>query len=484
MIMIGRMLSNRKLLIGAILASLIFRCFLIAEVAMHPDRAMQGDAGHYDFLARQLLENHRFWGPSMFLGSSDPAATFKGLVFEAPGAAPGEGPMPEGFRTPGYPVFLTAVRAVSGHQILVLLVIQTLLVMLIGWMLFRICTLYASSSVGWLAVALFAWNCEFLELPNLMLTETLFGALLVLATWCVLLFAERGVMRHLVFAGIAVGLAALCRPAATYFAAALVPVILWSGRRQWRRAVAGSMILLSVCAITMAPWLARNKAVFGRARLAAVEGLNLYLYNTAFLDAKDHGTSWTVERRRLSLDLQSAIDAQHLNPLEASDVAKDRAIERISRDPVGYGKVHAKGMVMMLVANSFRGVYTLATGHGYESGSPIDALSRTGSVPAAVKAFMGALSPVTAILLVILLLRVVLMLAALRGFWHLLRQSPALAIACVVTVGYYLVITGPLGIDPRFRAPLIPALTILAAVGIGRTFAVAFGLIRRAPATD
>ncbi len=382
--------------------------------------------------------------------------------------------MPEGFRTPAYPAVLAAIYAVVGHRIIMVVVLQTLLVALMAWLLFRICTLYFRSSVGWLAVALFAWNCEFLELPNLLLTETLFTLLIVLAVWWLLVFAQQGRIRYVIAAGIAVGIAALCRPAAAYYAVALVPIIAWTRRTDWRHAAAAVLVLFTVVAGTVSPWLARNKAVFGLARLSAVEGLNLYLYNIAFVDAERHGTDWPVERRRLSQDLQTVIDAEQLNPLEAADIGRQRAMDRIREDPVGYAKIHLKGSLMMLATNSFRGVYQVATGHGYRSGSPLDALSRTGSVRAAATAFLGALSPVSIILLLILISRLALMLAALRGCWFLVRQSTPLAIACVMTVVYFLIVTGPVGTDPRFRAPIIPALTILAAVGIGRTFAVAF----------
>ena len=473
---LGRLLASKRVLIGVIAASFLFRCFLLAQVAMHPDRAMQGDAGHYDVLSRELLDHHHFWGPSVFLGSSDPAAPFRGLVFSPPPGSTDGDLMPESFRTPAYPAFLAAVYGVVGHRIAAIAFVQLVMIGLIAWMMFRICSLYFPSPVGLLAVALFVWNCEFLELPNLLLTETLFTLLLVLALWCLLLFSQRGTRSHLVAAGVAVGVAALCRPAATYYGLALVPIVLWACRREWRRAAVAVLVLLASVAITLAPWLARNQAVFGVARLSAVEGLNLYLYNIAFVDAKRHGTEWPVERRRLSQELQVAIDNERLNPLQAAEISRARAMGRIREDSAGYIKVHARGSLMMLATNSFRGVYRLASGGDYQSGSPMAALTSTGSIGAAVTALLGSLSPVTLILLAILGARLILMLAAAGGSLVLLRHSIPLMLGCVLTAGYFLVVTGPLGIDPRFRAPMIPALTLLSTIGIARLFGAAFGL--------
>lgn len=460
-------LLSRKLILGAIFLSIAVRIFLIISVGNHPDRAVQGDAGHYQFLAAQLLEQRRFWGPSVFLGSSDPDAPFRGIVFTPPGSLPGVGPMPEAFRTPAYPLFLGAIATTVGKSVAAVAIVQTLLVALIGWMIFRICTLYASVSIGWLAVALFSWNLEFLELPNLLLTETLFVTLLVCAIWLMLRFVKDGTWTLLALAGVAIGIAAMCRPAATYLPLALLPAIVARYYGQWRHLCISILLLCCVSVGTVVPWLARNEAVFGLPRLAAIEGLNLYLYNTAFLDAKEHGTRWPIERRQLAYDLQTVIDAQQLNPIEAGEVARHRAIERISNDPVNYALVHIEGSARMFVGHSFEGVFRLVTGRGYDSGSPLSVLSESGSIGTAWRAFVDALSPISLVLIFILGFRVLLLAAALVGLIYLLKRALPMAILCAGVLGYFVAITGPLGIDPRFRAPLVPLLALLGAIGIG-----------------
>jgi hypothetical protein len=151
--------------------------------------------------------------------------------------------------------------------------------------------------------------------------------------------------------------------------------------------------------------------------------------------------------------------------MSASLVAEHLALHRIAVDPLAYAKVHLKGIALMLVGHNFGAVYQIMTGHAYRSGSPLSSFLQSGSLSLAVRDLVAALSPVTLVLVGLLGTRLVLSAAALYGLYRSLRLAPAIALVCGLAIVYFLSITGPLGVDPRFRVPIVPPFTILAAIG-------------------
>lgn len=137
-------------------------------------------------------------------------------------------------------------------------------------------------AVARLAAGLCALYLPFAVYSRLLLSETLFNFLLLLAFVALTWHARRGGRRALVLAGLALGAAILTRGIALGFLAA-IPVWLLAfergdGYARWRRAARRSALVLGVALLAVAPWTARNALAYGR--LIPVEttgGYNFWL---------------------------------------------------------------------------------------------------------------------------------------------------------------------------------------------------------------
>jgi hypothetical protein len=155
------------------------------------------------------------------------------------------------------------------------------------------------------------------------MTETTAVVLAVLVLW---LFtrgqtdSSAGFGSRFFGAGVALGLAALCRPVFLVWAAMLAIATAW--RRGWRSAVA---LVIGVAAV-VAPWTARNWLVFDRPIVATTHGgYTLLLGNNPwFYDYLREGRSTAWEAEGFHRWWKSAGQAPPLN----DEVARDRRAYR------------------------------------------------------------------------------------------------------------------------------------------------------------
>lgn len=183
-----------------------------------------------------------------------------------------DGATPMASDVPGFPLFLVAVRALFGPGLLAIQLAQVALscatVALVWWLGRRVFSPRAALLAA-AATALYPLGFFYVVTP---LTETLFTFWLILFL-ALYALADSPILE--LAAGLAAGLAAMCRPVAAAFAALLC---LWNlfapGRR--RRAI---MVGLGV-AIVILPWATRNLLTFGEfIPLTTRGGYELYVGN-------------------------------------------------------------------------------------------------------------------------------------------------------------------------------------------------------------
>ncbi len=176
-------------------------------------------------------------------------------------------------RTPGYPLFLAACRAVLGDNPLGARLVQAALGAACVWLVYRL----AKATLGegrerlaQTAAAITAVHPYFLLTSALLLSEALFVPLLLVYLWATAALWDRDHARDAIApalaAGAAAGAAVLVRPSCLLlFPTAMTAWIvsrLWS-RRTLRPAVVGALATAAAFAAVMAPWWARNARVYG-----------------------------------------------------------------------------------------------------------------------------------------------------------------------------------------------------------------------------
>ena len=167
-------------------------------------------------------------------------------------------PIPDSFRSPGYPVFLVGVRALAGPDLFYdyLKRIQAILGALMIPLSFLLARRFLGVSFALIAAALTATSPHLITAPGYMLTETLFGFLLLAAV--VLLYGglAAGGRKRIISAGVCFGLATLTNETALVIAPTLMVAHLIWGKGESRLRVV--ILLLAAFAVLPVGWRIRN----------------------------------------------------------------------------------------------------------------------------------------------------------------------------------------------------------------------------------
>jgi 4-amino-4-deoxy-L-arabinose transferase-like glycosyltransferase len=181
-----------------------------------------------------------------------------------------DGEHPTRMRQPLYPLFLAAIRAVSGDSVTAVLVVQSALslvtLVLFAALAARLLSARTSGLVA-LAVGLYV---PLAALACRVLSDSLYIALLSGAIVCWTMSMETRNPRWAAGLGVLLGLVGLCRPAGVPLLV-LPPLVLWLQSRPRR-----GMLLLGLGAalsgaVIMAPWGIRNYLVLGEATLLSTD---------------------------------------------------------------------------------------------------------------------------------------------------------------------------------------------------------------------
>lgn len=177
-------------------------------------------------------------------------------------------------RTPGYPLFLAACRAVSGDRPIGPRLVQAVLGAMCVWLVFRLCraTLVGSEDrrPALIAAVITAVHPYFIVMSALLLSEALFTPLLLAFLWATAVIWNRETVRPVlvpaICAGALAGAAVLTRPSCLlFFPAAFAAWLMYRAltRQAMRPALAASLVAATAFAAIMAPWWIRNQRIYG-----------------------------------------------------------------------------------------------------------------------------------------------------------------------------------------------------------------------------
>ncbi|HEX2909698.1 MAG TPA: glycosyltransferase family 39 protein [Chloroflexia bacterium] len=197
-------------------------------------------------------------------------------------------------RPPLYPLMLAGIFVIFGHSLVIIRLVQIALSVATVYLLYRLGYRAFGRRTGLMAGILAAIAWPFAVLSYLLLSETLFLFLFLLAVNFLLEYIITGkdeplsrasgpIWRqkriwYLVGAGVSLGLSALTRGQVLSF----MPFIgLWLlvalGWRQWRKALLSFVVVAVAFVLVIAPWTFRNYTVYGRPFIDTTGGYNFYL---------------------------------------------------------------------------------------------------------------------------------------------------------------------------------------------------------------
>ncbi len=382
----------------------------------------------------QARANPQFAAPSMDAGYHDEWAWQL-----AQGIWQGGEPF---FRAPLYPMFLSAIYAVAGHDHLMPRLVQAvigagscLLVFAIGQRLF-------SRTVGLAAASMMALHGTMIYFENELLIPVLFIAL-VLGFFFLFLKALDDTPRQWLVAaaaGLCFGLAAITRPNILVF----LPVLLMAGIPRpgfaLRRASLALMLLVAavpIGAVTAYNAIEGDDLVF----IASQGGVNFYIGNNPGSDGRTAvvpGTRpdwWGGRFDTIQIAEQAA--GRDLKASEVSDYWFARAFEYIGQQPGDWLKLMLRKLGMFWTGAEIGNNTTI--GH-VKSYAPIMDLPLLG---------FGVVAPL-----------------GLAGVWLAVRARRRRAWLAVAFIALYMAGVVMFFVNARFRLPVVPFLILFAAYAV------------------
>jgi len=376
---------------------------------------------------------------------------------------------PETRRVPLFPAFAAAIYKVAGpkpHLVVLALVLIGAASCLTTYGIAR--ELF-SARVGLAAGYIHAFEPAGVLYANQFLTDPLFVALFGLHAYFVvrcLKSVERPRAERLRLAGIAgvlLGLTALTRPTSVYFAAFLAPLFWIAGGAGnapgGRRRALASWGVLSLAFLAMTiPWMIRNHHAFGKFLLSRQQEQVVKWFFPSHLPARPApaaGTKPAVVATPAASNSQATDSGTEAAASEADALQRPDILYVLKR--YAYSSFRFFWMVRSGYPRAL-GLKPAPTAKPSESSTDFDSVGGLRSGQTATERFWFIFPA---------LVLVFLYTTALYGFVRLSQQREWAHLAFfMVFIGYFVLATGSVARNERYRLPVLPYVITLSAYGL------------------
>ena len=437
-------LDQKEKLILAITIVLQMATFITAyAIARHHGlrlESLAGDSLHYTSLAGNLLCCHLF--------SYSPHAPFS----------------PDSVRMPGYPVLL-ALGIAIGRSWTVILLIQAMALSVVPLILFRIFRRF-NERRAFVAALVFACEPTRLLWSGLAMTDAPFMLGLLVSVLLFFRWLDRDEWKMLFASGAVLGFSTLLRPISVYawiaFCIAILFKLGWAHRK---KVFPSLLIFLFGFYLFVAPWMVRNRLLFGSWQLTALGS-----YSFAYANAVQFESFKTGKPVKELLDGFNAPLKDQATEVQVSlrnipyyDAFAKRAI---GGDWIGYSKFHLIKTIPFFFTDGLREIPELL-GYASPARPNLSTMFLQGGLVRGLVAYVAG-QPSSAALLVVG-----------SGYWLFIwlgallwlpvawkdRQRRAAWVLLFLLIGYIVAASsGPVA-QPRYRLPIEGFLIYLACVG-------------------
>jgi 4-amino-4-deoxy-L-arabinose transferase-like glycosyltransferase len=398
----------------------------------------------------------------------------QGLLKNGTLAYPGTPQVPSADRTPGYPAFVAAILWMFGGSLLAVSFIQILVDALTCALVFNLGEQLWPGS-GFLSGILASLNLGMITYSHFILNDSLFlFVFLVFLIGLVRYLGEPSWMLS-VLLGLALGAATMIRPVITYLPLILMPflagALMVKHHDRFLPAAGKALTVGIVFVICLAPWMARNYSHYGRWSLTAQSGEHLLQYIVPFTWQYSKGVPF-IEGMKQTSDAfkekaaKANLDLKKASPFEVSDFQVEMAIDYLGEEPkTAIAKAWFFGMAKNLFAPSiidFSYLLDIERPHFFYTEGRTT-LERAWNFVTGMKGWFAWAVIGSMVLLV--LSRTV----QVWGLIYLFRRKPWEGFFLVLIVGYFLIVSGPVGYA-KYRLPFEPILIVLLAVGLRDLF--------------
>lgn len=378
--------------------------------------------------------------------------------------------IPEVLRTPGYPLFVAGVYSLVGVQPVAVALIQIVLDLGSVILLYSIGSTIGSKRIALLASAVRAFDPAAVALSNSLMSETVFVFLVLLSLFFShrLLVGKSLSLASAFWLGAAVAGCALVRPVGVYYGlliALVLLILLWN---KVPKLFLGKFLLIygfSFC-LLLTPWVIRNHTLTGGFFFSTASSYNLLFENAVYVQAAVESSDPQNVRQEKKEIFEALSASRDWNQYQASAAMQDTALSILLGNWQTSSMLFLKGLVARLIAPHRQEYGILFHGEWRVSGAP--GLLYTSGFKEALKRFVespgGTLGLFESLYVLALLFSAVV--GIMRGMRTRLRRACLLNL---LVAAYFLLVPGMLLLG-RMRAPAMPSISLLSAVGITAIF--------------
>jgi hypothetical protein len=422
-------------------------------------------------------------GSSVFSGADTASYLMPGRNLLLHGSFVADG-VPDLLRTPGYSLFLAITSLTGLTTAAAVNIILSVFSVLLVWKLGR--TVFQDDRIALGAAWIFAFEPISIVNSFVLMSDTLFLALLLLSLERLAMFLRCRRLPVLAAAGLWLAAAALARPVAYYLAVPLaLGLFLLLVRVPDLRWKAPAVLLISVLP-WLAAWQIRNRVETGYREFSSISDLNLYFFCAADVTARLEHKNWLDVRNELGYTVFTDHAGQsYLYPAylathpEQTGWSQTQRLTFMHTEAVHIIRAHLGTYLHLCFESLLKAVFNPGAGFFDHLLDPQDQAAANGLIdkgPVRWGITLALTHPWAALEKVAF--EVVLLgfyLFALRGVFRAGMYNPCIWLLLGTSV-YFLAVTaaaGGAGADARFRLPIMPVVCILAAAGIWRAKAIA-----------
>ncbi len=368
---------------------------------------------------------------------------------------------PTGYRTPGLPVLLAALKPAAGNST----GLYSFLLLLIGSLtvfpVYGACRLYSSRGASAFAAALFAVNPTAIAHAPLVLSDTLFTLFAAFTLYFFLRFMKDRDPFFFFSAVFCAGTGTLVRPVNLLWLAPCLTALFLMRDQTWKRKLilGGGAVLLS--ALLLVPWCIRNYKIGEGFRLDC-GSMTTLRHNASTLESSLTGESAETIRERYREEF-AALPWLYPTKAEQNSVIEKKMMQYILSHPVQYIRLSLRPYDYLPdIATLMENLNITRTGQG-----TFDVLTRHGAAAAAEHYFRSQnMLTVFLIALPFSLAALTLYLCTAIGFCRCLfrRKRDYCLLFLLFGFGfYYTLMTGPVQM-PRYILPALPVFCLFASM--------------------
>ncbi len=377
---------------------------------------------------------------------------------------------PELFRTPGYAVLL-GFGIKLGQIEFVTIALQILLSCATTYLVFRIAKeLFADERGAIWSALIYALEPLSIISCSWLLSESLFGALLAAALFCLLTFVRQRNLTRLLYAALFFAAAAYVRPIGYFLPLVITLVLLLWGtaKREWR-SVKPALLFCVISFALLSVWQIRNYRQTGYAGFSVAMAYNLYFHQVAALRAQEEQRPFYDVLDELGFYdrekyLQAHPEQRSWSLAERYGFMQREGFQAIWRAPLTAVKIYGRGWAIALFDPGATEYLRLFQAYP-RSGRLMNTMVSDGIVALVrnIVVQQPLLFALSAIFGLWLLVNYALALWGLKG------QTLSLSLLLLLVIGFYLLaLAGGTLASGRFRMPVMIVVCILAGQGLSK----------------